>query len=268
MTGTVSLLDLVERELATSDVHLPPFSKAVTELQAIAQDENHDIDELVRLITSDQALATEILRASNSAFYGGLTEITTIKQAIVRLGSPEVVRLAILATEKGKYVVKQPSLQGMIEPLWAHAAAVALGSRWLAGKLGYGELGDEVFLAGLLHDVGKLMLVKIVDQILEQETGERTIPATVIQEMLDTAHCEYGYRLVNQWQLPENYQVVVRDHHQEQPDTASTTLLIVRLVDLACRHIGIGLHHDGDIVLAASEEAFDLGATDLLLAEL
>jgi len=53
MTGTVSLLDLVERELATSDVHLPPFSKAVTELQAIAQDENHDIDELVRLITSD-----------------------------------------------------------------------------------------------------------------------------------------------------------------------------------------------------------------------
>ena len=226
------------------------------------------IDDILDIIQTDQVLTAEILRAANSPFYGGLNEISTVKSAVVRLGNQEVVRLAVLVTEKCQYKVVNEQLRSYIEPLWRHTQGVAIGCQWLARKLGYRELENEAFIAGLIHDVGKLLLIKVMDQIMSSDDQIQQVAPTLVSELLDTAHTEYGHKLACLWELPEMYRSVIQEHHNASVDSNNTRLLLVRLANRACTKLGIGLQHDPSIVLTATEDAYDLGAKDLLLAEL
>jgi HD-like signal output (HDOD) protein len=90
----------------------------------------------------------------------------------------------------------------------------------------------------------------------------------VVLEVLQHMHVEQGAMLMQHWNIPELYVEIVRQHHDETYDTNNTLLLIVRLVDIACQKVGIGLYHDPSIVLATTSEAQALGAKEVVLAEL
>ena len=90
----------------------------------------------------------------------------------------------------------------------------------------------------------------------------------VIVEVLQHMHVEQGAMLMQHWNIPELYGEIVRQHHAETYDTSNTLLLMVRLVDMACKKVGIGLHHDPSIVLSTTAEAQALGAKEVVLAEL
>jgi len=268
MTDSPSLLHLIETMIENGQIDLPPCNNVTAKLQAIVEDPNFDMKEVVALISTDQVLVAEVLRVANSSFYSGLSEVTTVPDATVRLGAPEVVRLAVLATEKVQYEVRAPELSQHMVPLWNHAVAVAMGARWLAKKLGYADLENEAFIGGLLHDVGSLLLIKVLDDILNDDPSRINLSETLLKEILDTGHTQQGYRLARHWELPEVYCTIVRDHHNDDLSDASNLMNIVCLADKACLQLGIGLEQDASIVLAATEEAYSLGARDILLAEL
>jgi len=268
MSENMSILAMVEAAIASLEVALPARNQTAVQLQQIIGRSDYDLQEILTIIESDQALTAEVLRVANSPFYGGLAEIATVHKAVVRLGGPEVVRLAIAATEKESYKVKDPALAAFMVPLWSHAMGVALGARWLARRLGFKDLENEVFIAGLLHDVGKLLLVRVCDDLKQQGRITQAIPDAVIAEILTAGHCRHGEALMQHWGLPEIYRTVVRDHHDEEVDDRNNLLLMVRLANLACRSLGIGLGHDGSLNLGATEEAHALDAGDILLAEL
>ena len=95
------------------------------------------------------------------------------------------------------------------------------------------------------------------------------LPETLIVEILNSdMHTRQGYLLAQKWNLPEQYCIVVRDHHQEPVDPNHTLLLLVRLADQACEKLGIGLHGDPAIALAATQEAQALGLGEITLAEM
>lgn len=268
MTGKGTLLQQIESRIEKGNVKLSPASQIHSQLHEITREPDYDISKVIQLISSDVALTTEILSVANSAFYGGLTEINTVKDAVVRLGTPEIVRLAILVVEKSNYQVETPALKVFLEPLWAHAQATAWGSRWLAMNLGYENQESEAFIGGLLHDMGKLILVKVLDDILQGISPQPNLPENLIVEILDSTHCDQGYKMAHQWELPQKYCDIIRDHHQEDMTTASTLLNIVCLADKASIQLGIGLKSDSSINLSATEEAFSLDASDLKLAQL
>ena len=165
MSEKRNLLQLIEDSITSGEVSLPPANGVLGKLQQLTADPDFDLNEAVEVITRDQSLTAEILKVANSSFYGGLTEITTVKNAAVRLGAPEVVRLATLVSEKKNYCVESPHLKEFIEPLWQHSMAVAQGAGWLAKKLGYPNLVNEAFVAGLMHDVGSMALVRVLDDL-------------------------------------------------------------------------------------------------------
>jgi len=247
---------------------LPARSETATQLQQVLSDCDYDIEKILELIESDQALTAEVLRVSNSPFYGGLSEVTTVRQAVVRIGGPEVVRLAMAATEKKSYQVQNKELADYMPDLWEHSLGVAMAAKWLAKKLGYVELENEVFIAGLLHDVGKLLLIRVCDDLMSSGQVTRNIPGSLILEILEAGHCKHGASLLEHWSLPEDYRHVVRHHHDEVVDDGLTLLLLVRLADLACRSLGVGMHRDESLNLSATEESHILGAKEILLAEL
>lgn len=268
MSQNVSILTLVENAISDLENALPARNQTAVQLQEIIAAPDYDIQEILQIIESDQALTAEILRVANSPFYGGLAEITTIRNAVVRLGGAEVARLAIAAIEKENYRVRDVSLAKFMVPLWNHAMGVAMGSRWLARRLGYGDREHEAFIAGLLHDVGKLLLVRVCDDLKERGIITQDVPDAVVREILEAGHCRHGEALLQHWGLPSVYRKIVREHHGKEIDEHDTLLLIVRLSNIACRSLGIGLESESSLNMSATEEAHLLDVDDILLAEL
>jgi len=268
MSESRPLLQLIEEAMASGQVSLPARNQTAQQLQSILSAQDYDIHEILDLVESDQALTAEVLRAANSPFFGGLSEITTIRNAVVRIGGPEVVRLSLAAVEKDSYRVQNPQFSAIMTPLWDHAMGVAMAARWLARRLGFRDLESESFIGGLLHDVGKLILIRVIDDLESQGRLSEAVPSPVLNEVLDTAHCRYGALLLEHWSLPAIYTTVVREHHSPTIDEHNPLLLMVRLANLACLSLGVGVASDPSINLAATEESHALDAREILLAEL
>lgn len=268
MNRQAPLLVQLNEFAAAHQITLPVFSDVARQLQDASDSDTYDLSAIEGAIDSDPALATEVLRAANSAFFGGLSEITSIRAAIMRLGFKQVTNLAFMATEKNRYTARNPRIHAMMKDLWQHAAACALASEWIAKKLRFPHLTEEAFIGGLLHDIGKLFLLHVLDRMAEKNPLAAACPPALVREVLRQAHPDQGFRLLQEWHLPSIYQVIVRDHHTEQVDSSNVPLLIVRLANAACRKTGIGLEHDESLVLAATVEAAALGMGDVALAEL
>lgn len=249
-------------------ITLPVFSDVARQLQDASHADAYDISAIEHAIDSDAALAAEVLRAANSAFFGGLSEVRTIRAAITRLGLKEVANLAFMATEKNRYTAQQPHIARLLKALWHHASACAMASGWIARRMRFVQLADEAFIGGLLHDIGKLYLLRILDEMVGEHPRYSQYPVELVHEVLNQAHAEHGHRLLQSWNLPSVYLTIVKDHHAEPFDTSNVPLLIVRLANHACNKTGIGLRCDETIVLAATGEAAALGMSEVALAEL
>ena len=103
MTENRSLVDLINDHLAKNRVDVPVFHSVAIRLQQVLHKPNYSIDEVTQLIIADQGLSSQVLRVANSAFYTGLSKVTNIREAIVRLGSQEVANIAMMATQADVY---------------------------------------------------------------------------------------------------------------------------------------------------------------------
>lgn len=263
-----SLIETINEFIDSEGLELPVLNDVAFRLQKLGADENFDVAEVERLIQSDQTLAAEVLRASNSPFFGGLSPIQSIRSAVVRLGISQVCRLVLLATERGKYQAKDPALKGMAQDLWSHTTAAAVGAAWLARRLNYRHLEEEAFLGGLIHDIGKLVILRVLDELKARQDAGFPASPDLVQEVLASAHPELGFNLLKRWNIPELFCRIARDHHREEMDSGDPRMLIVRLANLAANKVGYGMNRDATLILAATPEAHALGAGEVLLAEL
>lgn len=267
MNTELSLLDQVLAFADKRQVTLPVFSQLAQQVQAAAREDRFDMTAIERAIESDPALVAELLRQANSAFFGGLSEVASVRAAILRLGMQRVANLVVLATEKSRYTARDQRIAGLMRQLWGHASAAALAAEWIARKARHPELVETVFIGALVHDIGKLFLLRVLDGMAQEQPGD-AVPMELIHEVLDQSHADIGHRLLSSWNLPEVYQVIVRDHHAEGADASNLALQIVRLADRACNHVGLGLRGSVPTALAATAECAVLGLTEVQVAEL
>ncbi len=266
-----SLQEALVQALASEQVQLPAFPAVALRLQQALQDRNAKVSDLQTMIVGDQALASQILRAANSSLYKGFQHVTTIQKAIVRLGIRQVAMLAMAVSQRSMYLIHSPLLKSYLEKLWQHAMASALGSQWLAQRCNYAQQADHAFMAGLLHNIGQLVIVRALDMLYAKQPQHlEALPAALLDELLDSSmHNAQGYVLMKRWNLPEEYCVVARDHHRLPYDSSNLLLVIVRLLDQCCEKLGIGLRvGDAHMALAATPEADLLGLGEVALAEL
>jgi putative nucleotidyltransferase with HDIG domain len=268
MSEERSLLEQALDFAEARHITLPVFSDVALKVQKAAKDEHYDIAQIERAIDSDPALVAEVLKVANSAFFGGLSEVASIRAAVLRLGLPRVANLVFLATEKSRYTAQQPALAMLMKQLWQHSSACAMAAEWIARKVRYPQLGETVFIGGLVHDIGKLFLLRVLDEMAQDRAHADAVSAELIAEVLDSAHTDVGHRLLVSWHLPEVFQTIVRDHHVDGPDPANIALQIVRLADRACNKVGVGLRPDSSTDLGALSEASVLGLTEIAIAEL
>ncbi len=263
-----SLVDFITDYLSSNTLELPVFHSVALRLQQMLARGNYSIDEVMQLIVADQALASKILRVANSPFYSGLSKVTTIREAIVRLGGQEVANLTMMATQQDFYRSGNDTLNRYMKILWNHALGCAMGTKWLAAKTGFRNLAQEAFLAGLLHDIGKLFLLKVLDDLNNSSRLGLKLTDALIREVLDSLHTRQGYILMQKWNLPESYCRIALNHHEDECAFDDMLAVLVRLTNLACRKAGVGMRHEPNLVLFTTGEAQFLGAKEIVLAEL
>ncbi len=261
------LVEIVKEHASSGKLNIPVFPGVAVELQQIMSDDDAPLDQIARIICRDQALATKILKVSNSALSGLPKKVHTIQEALKRLGTKEVFNCLILATQSSMYKSKDPTLDNYLKMLWRHALATAIGTKWLLSKTGHRDIANEGFLAGLLHDIGKLLLLRVIEN-LNSENEQIRISNELVTEILDLMHVEQGYNLLEEWSIPPSYCTVVRDHHIEDSDNGDALLLCVRIANQLCRKIGVSLKSNPNLEPATLPEAELIGIEGSTLAEL
>jgi HD-like signal output (HDOD) protein len=266
----VSLKELIEQRFATDSNMLPVFNPIAMELLQLKDSNTASAQQIADVILRDQALASRILQVANSAYYGGLSQVGTLSGAVMRLGMNRIASLAMVAAQLQAHAGVSERFVVLMPDLWKHSFACAVGARWLATETGHEAQAEEAFLAGLLHDIGELFLVKVLDNIAAQNgDGQRaTMTKALVTEIQTSLHNEIGDRLMREWNLPERYAQVARDHHLDVFDESEWLLAIVRLMDVVCIKMGIGQPADPEILLAAVPEASVLGLQEIQLAQL
>ena len=152
--------------------------------------------------------------------------------------------------------------------LWRHSVGSAIGSHWLACCCGLLGIKHEAFFAGLLHDVGKLHILKIADNLKIDNGSGTQISNALLTEALESLHAECGSALMRRWNLPEKYCEIARQHHADDFDDKNLLLVLVRLANKACSKLGIGLAKEPSLVLSATPESEVLRLSEVNLANL
>jgi putative nucleotidyltransferase with HDIG domain len=268
MSTDKPLLALVREHLSGDMSELPLFHSVAIRLQQTLARQEFSIEEVLELICEDQSLAGKVLRVANSSFYAGLSKVATIKEAIIRLGAQEIANVAMIASQLECYKSSNKILNTYMQVLWTHTISCAVGAKWIAHKAGYSDISSQAFMGGLLHDIGKLALLKVLDDIIR--SGEISISLTnpLIDEILTTMHEEVGYNLMRSWSLPETYATIAIQHHNADFDTGNILLAVVRIANEACRKVGKDIKEHSEISLISCSEAQILGMKEISLAEL
>lgn len=254
--------ETVRKLLASQPIELPIFHAVALKLQRMLSNYDFTVDEVALVANEDMALASQMLKIANSPMYMGRTKVATIKEAVIRLGAQQVINIAIAASQAAAHGSENPALDRYMKALWLHSHGAALGARWLALNCGMRGVADENYLASLLHDVGKLYLLKSIERLVKAGVISSMFDDELIAEIFEAMHVEQGYRLMLHWNFPAMYCDVIKFHHSEEWDTVNKMLAIVRFVNLACHRVGLGLIHEPELDLAGTLEAevLDIGA--------
>ena len=255
-------------QICLQPIELPIFNPIALELLQLLADPDIEIDQIISTINRDQALSVQILRMANSSAYAGRSRSETIKDSVKRLGAKKISNLAMAASQAAVHISEIPVVNQVMQELWRHSHACAIGCRSLALSTGHKDLADHAYLAGLLHDIGKLYLLKAMERIsLLEETGFELDRETLLDVFSDM-HVEQGVRIMGHWNIPEVYRAITANHHKSEFDPQDALLAIVRLVNFNSMQYNLDLYPQMIQPLDALPEIAALRASDAALAKL
>jgi len=249
---------------------LPPMPQVAQKARQIMSQEGSSFKDLAKVIETDQAIATRVLKIANSPFYGVRGNVTSIQHASVVLGMKTLNELLTLACASS---VLGSALDGYgldSGELWRHSLAVASCARMIALQKNP-ELVDNAFSAGLIHDCGKLILDPYIFErkgdfeTFVQDSKKSFLSAE--KNILGFDHAEIAADVCEQWQIPKELINPIRYHHKPSNLHGNELGYIVHAADSISLMSGIGVGEDGIMYEIDQEamEALDLDSTSISL---
>jgi HD-like signal output (HDOD) protein len=197
---------------------------------------------VAEVISKDVALSAKLLKMVNSPFYGFPSKIDTLSRAVTIVGTTQLTNLALGVSVISAFD-KIPEEFFTLKEFWLHSVTCGIIARLLAGQIGVA--GDEkFFIAGLLHDIGRLVMLKnhpkAATEVLRPAKIGRRALVDVENAVWGCNHAEIGGRLLKAWRLPTFLEVLVRHHHNPMSASMTQEAAIIHVADYITHGLGIG----------------------------
>lgn len=222
-----AVLDRLGALIREHRLELPVLPEVAGQVVRLTADESCDARRLAELITRDQAMAGNLMRLVNSPLYAAGVPIVSLQQAVGRLGLKRIREVALVISCESK-VFAVPGHEPRVRQLFRHAIAAAAFAQEIARSRRWNV--EEAFLCGLLHDVGRPVLLQVLVD-LHAVCGCTFVPAAA-DAAIDRLHAGIGSALVQHWELPARLSETIRHHHDPlNAPTASQTAIMTALAD-------------------------------------
>ncbi|EDL58611.1 sensor domain-containing diguanylate cyclase [Gimesia maris] len=206
---------MISPEKIWSSDQLPTLPAVAVKLLDLSKNPDTDIKEVIDTIKADPAITAKILKASNSSFFGLRSECKGIERAVPLLGTMVVTSLA-LSFSLSESAITQGPLKSRFDSYWKQSIIQSAAAELLAAKSG-NDLKYDSFLLGLLQDIGHLAMLRSIPtdllSVLEQAETEQRESVEVESAELGINHAEVGVKMMERWQLSEQFQTAIQHHH-------------------------------------------------------
>ncbi|HBA53853.1 HDOD domain-containing protein [Syntrophorhabdus aromaticivorans] len=255
------MIEDFENKIRQTIEYLPPIPIIMAELIQALKNDDVELNALGRIISKDPSMSLNVLKVANSAFYGLRNKVATIEHAVRMLGTREITSLCI-ACSTWNALRPSPKEQTIdLALFWRHSVATGVFAKLLADELNIGLL-NSIYLAGLMHDVGKIVLDKFAhDEYMDvlRLTYNEGVPALEAErQVMGASHDMVGSWLMEKWQLPHVFSQVANYHHSvfEAPEALRVPVSIVSFADHLAKFKSFGFGGDTGGVVLKDTDAF------------
>lgn len=225
--------DALREAVDGGKIELPLLPEVAGQVLAACSDDSCDIKKIAGLIQRDPSMAANLLRVANSALYAPPVPIVSLPQAVARLGLLKIREAAMIISCQTK-VFKGTS--DAVRGLFRHAVAAGAFAQEVARMRRWNV--EEAFLCGLLHDLGKPILLHSIDDL--EKSLQLPLADDARAAAVDSAHAEVGASLVKHWKLPARLVETIRFHHDPlAAPTCGQTAMMTQLSD-ELAHLALG----------------------------
>ncbi len=254
--------------------YLPPFPGTISKVLQMMKEPKTRPEEIADVIKYDQAIATNVLRLCNSSYFGLRRTISNLKEAVVYIGLKNLKEIVVISGTQKYFDKENPGYETKKGELWIHALAVSI----IAGNIGTKidlEQKDELFIAALLHDIGKLVLNEyVLESSTEISQKIETDGMTFLEAekaVVGLNHAEIGAKVLEIWKFPAEIISAVNKHHSAYEVNDTDLDNIVRIADNLSMMMGYETGVDGLAYNGFSDiiRRYDLsrGTLDNVMAE-
>jgi putative nucleotidyltransferase with HDIG domain len=210
---------MTPEEAIAKATDLPMVSETARKLVVLLDKADTHRDEIVQTLRCDNVLTAKVLRACNAASVGLKHPVGSVDQAVLLLGSDTIFRMVCAIGFAGAMGYGQPGFAVEANGLWGHSLSIGLGSEYLTATESYGQFPPSLaFTAGLLHDIGKLVMNQVLTpstrtKIRDMIASENVSRVVAEKAVLGFDHAELGACLLQKWSLPPPILEAVARHH-------------------------------------------------------
>lgn len=238
----ISVIDNRVRQVVSNIRNLPTPPIVFQQIQKVMSDPNVSANHIANILAEDPAMSVKVLKLTNSAFYGLAREIDSVKHAVVIVGLEAIKNLVLSASVMDMFKGKQDD-QEFHDRYWRHSLAAGFCGRILSKKIKSRGIvnPDSAFSAGLLHDIGKIVICSFLPDeyamIKTERESDQSSPDFEIEEkVLGYNHAQIGGILAEQWKLPERLADAITYHHHPQLSESEDPIsYIVNIADFVAK---------------------------------
>ena len=242
---------------------LPTLPRVAAEVMEAMRDPNASMARMAEVISCDPALTAKVLRVANSAFYGVRELVGSLQLALSILGMREINSLVLSLAVFRVFPKGRGETDYDLDLFWSHSAVTGQISRALCRRLKLPG-GEEAFVAGLLHDIGRIVFVEYCHdefmQAVSLASAEGVSMTEAEQSVIGLSHADLGGELAGRWRLPGVIVCGIQYHHHPDscPEADRLMPAVVGLSDLMCHAKGIGHAGEACVSVLAETQAWEI----------